>query len=361
MINLLTRTDLFRALTPSEIDMNFMDIERTVNEISNLLSSVNSVEIINDLATGGTTKALSAEQGKVLYFSKLASSGSNYLYVSGIGNPTENAIELQAAYDEAKKMPRFLGFLNPSNTVYIYAGQTFGRYIEGILKCYKVLVDGTYNPLQMPESLIVTEAEAKSTRTKVVVAPGEYDFGATTFVADTSGIDIVSLTGNSDVIISSTEVNSSSMFTYGIKVTADNILIKGINCKTNTFYIADNLDNLICEYCIGGGNSFGGHFATPSGIFNYCIAGIYSFGGYGSTVSGTFNNCVAGNYSFGGSYTSGIFNHCIGGESSFGRYGTISATARLYYTRLTSGTFPTPVTGGRLILCIDGGNNIITV
>ena len=71
MINLLTRTELFRALTPSEIDMNFMGIERTVNEISNLLSSVNSVEIINDLATGGSTKALSAEQGKILKNSKM--------------------------------------------------------------------------------------------------------------------------------------------------------------------------------------------------------------------------------------------------------------------------------------------------
>ena len=306
------------------------------------MSSVNSVEIINDLATGGATKALSAEQGKVLYFSKLASSGSNYLYVSGIGNPTENAIELQAAYDEAKKMPRFLGFLNPSNTVYIYAGQTFGRYIEGILKCYKVLVDGTYNPLQMPESLIVTEAEAKSTRTKVVVAPGEYDFGATAFVADTSGIDIVSLTGNSDVIISSTEVNFDFGIIYGIKVTADNILIKGINCKTNTFYIGDYLYNLICEYCTGGDNSFGSYGGTASGTFNYCTGGNSSFG-YGGTLSGTFN-------------------YCTGGDSSFGNYGgTIESTARIYYTRLTAGTFVTPVTGGRLILCIDGGNNIITV
>ena len=76
-------------------------------------------------------------------------------------------------------------------------------------------------------------------------------------------------------------------------------------------------------------------------MFNNCTGGINSFGGGGGTVSGVFNNCT-------------------GGGGSFGGYGgVIEALARLYYTRLTSGTFPTPVAGGRLILCIDGNNNII--
>lgn len=339
------------------------------------------VEIVNDLTTGGTTKALSAEQGMVLYLSKLASSGSSYLYVSGIGNPTDNAAELQAAYDEAKKMPRFLGFLDPSSTRYMYAGQTFGTYIDGF-KYHKVLADGQYLPLQMAGSIIVTAEEAKSTRTTVIVVPGEYNFGAAAFVADAWGIDIVSLTGNPDVIINSTEETSSG-YLYGIKVTADNVLIKGINCKTNTFYIADNLDDLICEYCTGGYGSFAHNGGIASGTFNYCIAGGGSFGGYG-TASGTFNNCIADDNSFGtqgnasgtfnnckggdnsfgtyGGIISGTFNHCIGGDNSFGTYyGTINETARLYYTRITSGTFPTPITGGRLILCIDGDNNIITI
>lgn len=41
--------------------------------------------------------------------------------------------------------------------------------------------------------------------------------------------------------------------------------------------------------------------------------------------------------------------------------GNISSTAGLYYCRLTSGTFKTPAVGGRLILCIDGEDNIVTI
>ena len=67
------------------------------------------------------------------------------------------------------------------------------------------------------------------------------------------------------------------MYTYGIKVTADNVLVKGIDCKTNTFYISNILGNLICEYCIGANFSFGGDGAVVSGTFNYCTAGDYSF------------------------------------------------------------------------------------
>lgn len=85
--------------------------------------------------------------------------------------------------------------------------------------------------------------------------------------------------------------------------------------------------------------SFGTH-STASGTFNNCTGGFGSFAAWSGTASGTFNNCVAGSSSFSG---------------------TIESTARLYYTRLTSGTFPTPVTGGRLILCIDGDNDIKTV
>lgn len=310
--------------------------------------------------------------------------GTNYLMVYGTGTPQENAAELQAAYEAAKKMPRFIGFTSPTSPTYMYVGQTFGVYMGGSPTYYKILVDGEYIPYQMSGSAIVTESEAKSVRTTVIVAPGEYNFGASAFVVDAESINIVSLTGNSDVFISSTEKNLSQNYFYGIKVTANNILVKGINCKTNTFYIADNLDNLICEYCIGGDYSFGGWMGNVSGTFNNCKGGDYSFGGYDGNVLGTFNNCIGGNYSFGtnngtvsgtfnnciggnasfgayGGTISGTLNYCIGSTNSFGLYGTIASSARLYYTRLTSGTFPTPVAGGRLILCIDGSNNVITI
>ena len=345
------------------------------------------------------------------------SSGTNYITVLGTGTPTENAAELQAAYDAAKTMPRYLGdvFIGPDLT--LYKGQTF-RVVNDGNKYMVAARDFTGALYSLQEKFEISEAEAKSTRTTVIVAPGEYNFGATAFRVNSSGINIVSLTGNPDVIVRSSEILG---ITIGIFVSADYALLKGIDCKTNTFYITNSLDNLICEHCIGGNYSFGGD-GTASGTFNHCIGGFASFGGYG-TASGTFNNCTggggafgsygdasgmfndctSGGYSFGcesiasgtfnyctggdgafggydgiasgvfnnctgghgsfgyGGTVSGVFNNCTGGGGSFGTFGTITAPARLYYTRLTSGTFPTPVTGGRLILCIDGNNNIKTI
>lgn len=354
--------------------------------------------------------------------------GSNYVMVYGTGTPTENAAELQATYNEAKKMPRHLGTFNSGSFINIYKGQTFVNSSIPI-KFFIAKTDfaGTIGAAPVGTfagSDLQSEFDAAlARRVNVIVAPGEYDFGATAFVVDTPYINIVSLTGNSDVIISSTEKNFEYKYIYGIKVTANNVLVKGINCKTNTFYIGNYLDNLICEYCIGGKFSFGA-FGTASGTFTNCIGGEYSFaffgtasgiftnctgndssfgsnssgnasgrftnctggnnsfGGYGGTASGIFTNCIAGERSFGTGTASGTFNNCIGGDVSFGsdgtasgtfnyciggnnsfggNSGTINATARLYYTRLTSGTFKTPEAGGRLILCIDGNNDIKTV
>ena len=312
--------------------------------------------------------------------------GTNYLMVYGTGTPEENGAELQAAYEAAKKMPRYLGMLIAGPEYNFYAGQIYlnGTGQPSIRRIKANYTGATYS---MPESaydIIDTASNAfkyAKFSTTLIVAPGEYDFGATAFRVNSSGINIVSLTGNADVIVRSSELLDG--LTLGIFISADYALLKGIDCKTNTFYIANSLDNLICEYCIGGVNSFGsggtasgtfnhctggntsfGSGGTASGTFNHCTGGNTSFGTGGGIISGTFNHCIGGADSFGtyGGIISGTFNHCIGGANSFGSFGgTITAPARLYYTRLTSGTFPTPVTGGRLILCIDGNNNIVTI
>lgn len=285
--------------------------------------------------------------------------GTNYLMVYGTGTPTENAEELQAAYEEAKKMPRYLGTPSTAPNMNYYKGQTFKHPYAATY--HKFIVDALNTSVLTDSSkfeLVPTEAEAKSTRTTVVIAPGEYKFGTTAFIVNEPGINIVSLTGNSDVIISSTEENSEYNYTYGIKVTAEFILIKGINCKTNTFYIESNLDNFVCEYCIGGKRSFGSNIdGTTSGTFNYCIAGNGSFGAYG-TASGTFNYCTSGDSSFGGyGIAEGTFNNCIANLSSFGAYGTASGT--FINCKLTSGTFPTPSGAGRIYNCIDGNDVLV--
>jgi hypothetical protein len=111
--------------------------------------------------------------------------------------------------------------------------------------------------------------------------------------------------------------------------------------------------------CAGGAGSFGGGGGTASGTFTSCVGGAQSFAGGGGTASGTFTSCVGDIASFGTSFTSGgtasgIFTNCIGGTFSFGGRGTLSG--KLYYCRLTSGTFATVSGAGVTRLCLDGSN-----
>lgn len=69
--------------------------------------------------------------------------------------------------------------------------------------------------------------------------------------------------------------------------------------------------------------------------FDVCTGGDAAFGGGGGTASGTFTNCT-------------------GGDVAFGGFGTLSG--KLYYCRLTTGTFETVSGGGITRLCIDGNN-----
>ena len=281
-------------------------------------------------------------------FSKtqLSIGGTQYTYVYGKGTPTQNGLELQSAYNLAKTI------VGLSNT----------------------------------------------NRFKIIVGTGKYEF-TDQFAIDTEYIDIVSLTGDADVEI-----------TNGITVTANNVFLKGlvagVKSVLQSFQIASNLNLLICENCIGGRDSFGGNGrSTASGTFTNCIGGSDSFGGgFSVTASGTFTNCIGGSDSFGGGFSataSGIFTNCIGGFRSFGGglFGTVSGTftnciggnesfggdrggvtasgtftnciggafsfggngvlsGKLYYCRLTVGTFRTVSSGGRTYYCVDGNGNV---
>jgi len=257
--------------------------------------------------------------------------GTQYSYVAGNGTPTENATELQTAYNLAKT-------------------------IVGL---------------------------SATNRFKIIVGTGKYEFVGQ-FLIDTQYIDFVSLTGDADV-----------EFTNGISVTANNVFLKGL--KTSLpFQIDTNLNLLICDTCVGGNQSFGGNTniivsgtftncvggiqsfggsnATSSGIFNNCVAGGASFslaGGatgifnncvagnssFGITALGTFNNCVAGTNSLGSGTASGTFNNCVGGNQSFGGVSGGTLTGKLFYCRLTSGTFQTVSGAGRTYYCVDGNGN----
>ena len=290
---------------------------RALKTLNDRIDSIEptDINVIDNLTSTSSTDALSAKQGKVLNDKIEATlNGTNYLIVYGTGNPTQNAAELQAAYDS--------------------------------------VTSGT-------------------DRFTIIVAPGHY---AGTFNITKEKVDIVSLTGNPDVMLD------------GINVTANNVYLKGLNCGSNSFAVTGvGINDGIFENCIGGDNSFGGEgsgfygkainckagnnsFGGSSGdFFAYataynCVAGDNSFGGgdYGGYFMGYAENCKAGLNSFAtnGNF-SGICVNCSGGANSFGQGGLFSNLGRANYCRLTSGNWSsiTPETGGHISFCINGNGS----
>ena len=271
--------------------------------------------------------------------------GTNYVFVMADGTAVENAAELQAAYDE-----------------------------------------------------LITRSPSATNRMTVIAAPGYYNFGATTFTMTTEHIDLVSLDGNRSIIFNSSDPVGT------INIVANDVFVKGVDVQTKNFTIATNLNLLKVENCKGGNESFGGDnsfqsnpinasgtftnctggnasfggYCTASGTFTNCIGGTYSFGGAGiasgifvnctgttylfgftGIASGTFTNCIAGDGFAGCGIASGIFTNCIGGNFSFGNDGgpyTGTLSGKLYYCRITTGTFKTVSGGGITRLCLDGTN-----
>jgi hypothetical protein len=205
-----------------------------------------------------------------------------------------------------------------------------------------------------------TEAKASTpqgdalsaTNRYTLILPSGYYNCADTFRVDSQYVDIVSLTGNRDIIF-----NGAT-----IKVTGNDVFIRGIDVGTKQFFIESNLNNLKLENCKGGLNSYAFN-GTISGNLNNCVGGGNSFA-YGGTISGTVTNCTADGNSFANSGTiSGTVKNCYGGTSSFARFGTISGivencsggnfsfnpctiTGSLAYNVIRSGgSFATPTTG----------------
>ena len=284
--------------------------------------------------------------------------GTNYILVSAAGTDVQNAEELLTAYTAAVAM-------NPDSTN------------------------------------IIT----------IVASPGYYNFDAEDFEMTDEYINLVSLDGNRSIIFNGT---------YTIRVNANNVYVNGVDTLSTPFKIDNNLNTTTIENCKGGDYSFQNGLKDPviSSTFINCVGDAYSFGDAGATVSGTFINCTAGNSSFGiaGSIVSGIFRNCTAGNSSFGYSGTVSGTftnciggegsfgdngatvsgtftnctaeansfghvstlsgtctnctggngsfgsggtlsGKLYYCRLTVGTFQTVTFPGITRLCLDGNNS----
>ena len=299
--SLSLRQNLNRRLTIQEADSNWIYLEQLALSGSGGSGATGPTGPQGIQGDPGPRGATGPQGGGGL-------AGTQYIFVAADGTPVENALELQAAYDQAKTM-----------------------------------------------------SPAADNRIVVITAPGEYALNGP-FTMDTQYIDLVSLTGNRDVIFDRADIvgdpfdadpyyGSVSSIGECLMVSADNVFVKGIKGKLRQspnwdnflkegedyilpIQIGNNLSGLVMENCEGGPFSFGGDISfrnnpiEVSGTFTNCVGGYGSFGvGSGSTANGTFTDCVGGDGSFGGGGTaSGTFTNCQGGFGSFGGDGTASGT-----------------------------------
>jgi hypothetical protein len=155
-------------------------------------------------------------------------------------------------------------------------------------------------------------------RMTVLVAPGKYDVDFT-LEMDTPYIDLVSLTGNADVFL--TSLNSSSA--TAIKVTTSDIKIKGFNLQGNNIIIEGAYRNNYFENIIGSDGSFsnGTFEGEVAGNFKNCVGGNGCFANMKNEeilVFSTLENCTALDHSFGLEIVESTLINCLAGANSFG-------------------------------------------
>jgi len=337
--------------------------------------------------------------------------GTQYVFVMANGTDVENAAELQAAYTTAQTMSagssnRITVIAAPANynfssnfvmgaefvdlvsldgnrsivfngtaTIQITANDVFVKGVDVLSKTF--LIGNALSSLRLEncnggDNSFGGSLNASGTFTNC--SGGQYSFGG---IGTASGVF--------------TDCVANGPYSFGGSGTASGTFT---NCISNSFGAFGNTGTAsgIFINCISGSLSFGGGFNPVSGTFTDCVSGAYSFGRQ-SPTDGVFTNCKGGIESFGASNNaSGVFTDCVGGDNSFGfsadgefircisginsfglydangkltdcvggsgSFGSLSAlTGKLYYCRLTSGTFNTVSGGGRTVLCIDGNNN----
>lgn len=260
------------------------------------------------------------------------------------------------------------GLVNGENVKYVLG--IGNPYWNGNLLRNTIIQALSATPNGLPKSA--------TNRVTIYVSPGQYAMPGTAAITS-QFVDIISLTGNPDVIL------TNAQFGQTITLQADNCYIRGLNYGSAPLYIyASGTNNLVVEKCISGdfsynANTLGGTFidciagnnsfaysGIANGRFINCVAGDVSFGRITNSAA-YFKNCRAGNYSFGHKFlslngiTAGVFEDCVGGLGSFGNTTAnyfSQLTGRLIRCRLTSGTFITVTSGGRTYQCIDGNGNV---
>ena len=221
-----------------------------------------------------------------------------------------------------------------------------------------------------------------ATGTFIDCRSGDYSFGGDTY-GTASGVFTNCISGQR----SFGSGTASGVFTncvgglYSFGMTTASGTFKYCTGASNTFGgVASG--NFI--HCTAGDNSFGvggaasgvftnctagdisfGIGGAASGTFTNCKAGFLSFGGEYGTISGTFINCTGGAECFGsfGSSISGVLTNCTGGAYSFGAAGSTGSTiagstCRLYFCRITSGTFTARTSGAKIKRSFEGDTEV---
>ena len=166
---------------------------------------------------------------------------------------------------------------------------------------------------------------SSTNRFTVFVAPGVYVLDPNDITLDTPYIDIISLSGESDVVISSAVSN------IPITVDTSDIRLRGFDLVSQAIHITSSYSNNYFENIIGGNFNFSHPSSNGdiAGNFKNCVGGLYSFGDADNgqtSVSSTFENCIADNYSFGYTLTGSNLKNCTGGFSSFGLNELLNST-----------------------------------
>jgi hypothetical protein len=174
---------------------------------------------------------------------------------------------------------------------------------------------------------------SETNRMTVLVAPGVYHlaFFINWLEMDTPYIDLVSLTGDADVFL--TSLNSAT----AIKVTSSDIKIKGFNLDSQHIIIENAYSNNYFENIIGGDYNFsnGNSGGFISGNFKNCEGKQSSFANASNNESLVFSkleNCIATDFSFGYDIIISTLTNC---SSLFGSFGYMQISDS-YLTNCTS-------------------------
>jgi hypothetical protein len=289
-------------------------------------------------------------------------------------NPRPAPVDIYGTFTNCKGGFRSFGTNNNlwgRYTDCVDAGQGFGAYglckYESFFERCGTDSDG-FGPSEQGATFISCYGTSAAGTFNSAFSGFDYDENGQTVVRDLAGTYIGCFGGDGSFTGNLTGQFINCIGGNG-SFTADAQTLSGtfINCSAGQESFGNGTLSGTFTNCTSGPYSFGyGYNETASGTFTNCTGGDWSFGSTntsGSTASGTFTNCSAGEYSFGYNGTaSGIFTGCVGDDGSFGGSGyggTGYLTGKLKHCTLTAGTFQTPTDGGKIILCIDGNDDIV--